>query len=330
MRSVRAEFLGSGWFGSVHASEFEAELTRRSTRRLSESSCDNSKVISGPRVKPLGSLGPAMPSVGMRRTTRVFGVVKGADGARVLRSGRRLWPESGETKLRRPHDGDDWFNVVKNNGVKGVGGGGGLGYEPNGWTVSDKPKKSPALAELEVPKKPSKDDGVALAKVHAFDKMYGIVYTRKRKSLAASRSSEIPAKSEALGGKRFGRRFVRRQRRKLNSGESFAVADNSDAHLGFTPREVISVVVASSLDRNHSAVRFLYSVLAYLTRARLRLTDLFAFLASEPLNSVHTLSGINTFLVSIYCFSFYNCIFFCVCIALLKFVFYVPRICIGI
>ncbi|MCI36464.1 hypothetical protein A2U01_0057687, partial [Trifolium medium] len=34
-----------------------------------------------------------MPSVGMRRTTRVFGVVTNGDTDRVLRSGRRL-PES--------------------------------------------------------------------------------------------------------------------------------------------------------------------------------------------------------------------------------------------
>ncbi|PON46402.1 Enhancer of polycomb protein [Parasponia andersonii] len=284
MRSVRAELLGSGWFGSVHASEFEAELTRRSARRLSESS---DKVVS-PRVKPLGSLGTTMPSVGMRRTTRVFGVVKGADGARVLRSGRRLWPESGETKIRRHHDGDDWFSVKKN--------GGGGGYEPNGWTDDVKPKKSPAVAEIEVPKKP-KDIVAAPAKVHSPDKMYGIVYTRKRRRPA--KSSDIQANSEALlgsSGRRFGRRFVRRQRRKLNSGESFAVADNSDAQLGFTPEEVISVVFVSSLDRNHYAARFLCSVLVYMTRARLRLTDLFTFLVSEPLSSVHTSSGITTFL----------------------------------
>ncbi|XP_062091846.1 uncharacterized protein LOC133797803 [Humulus lupulus] len=280
MRSVRAELLGSGWFGSVHASEFEAELTRRSTRRLSES---GDKVVS-PRVKALGSLGTAaMPSVGMRRTTRVFGVVKGADGARVLRSGRRLLAESGETKLRRHNDGDDWFNVVKSNGGKG-GGGGGLSY---GWTDNDKPKRTPIVAELEVPKKPPKESvGAALAKVHDPDKMYGIVYTRKRKQ-----SCRSPVISKTLCEGRFGRRFVRRQRRKLNSGVSLAAgAGSSDV------RGVISVAVASSLDRNLCAVSFLYSVLVYMTRARLRLTDLFDFLISEPLRSVHTSSGVTTFL----------------------------------
>ncbi|KAF7820259.1 enhancer of polycomb-like protein [Senna tora] len=57
-----------------------------------------------------------MPSVGMRRTTRVFGVVKGADSARVLRSGRRLWPDSGEGKIRRGNDGDEWLKLVKTTG----------------------------------------------------------------------------------------------------------------------------------------------------------------------------------------------------------------------
>ncbi|KAG4402281.1 hypothetical protein AAZX31_02G152200 [Glycine max] len=48
-----------------------------------------------------------MPAAGMRRTTRVFGM-KGAETARVLRSGRRLWPDSGEVKTKRSHDGDEW------------------------------------------------------------------------------------------------------------------------------------------------------------------------------------------------------------------------------
>ncbi|KAJ1435973.1 Enhancer of polycomb-like, N-terminal [Sesbania bispinosa] len=44
-----------------------------------------------------------MPAVGMRRSTRVFGLVmKGADSGRVLRSGRRLWPENSvEAKAKR-------------------------------------------------------------------------------------------------------------------------------------------------------------------------------------------------------------------------------------
>ncbi|KAL5069149.1 hypothetical protein RYX36_020036 [Vicia faba] len=47
-----------------------------------------------------------MPSSEMRRTTRVFGVVKGGDTSSVLRSGRRLWPDCDE-RASRMTIGDD-------------------------------------------------------------------------------------------------------------------------------------------------------------------------------------------------------------------------------
>lgn len=42
-----------------------------------------------------------MPSVPIKQTMSLFGVVKGVDTARVLRSGRRLLPDSGKKKMRR-------------------------------------------------------------------------------------------------------------------------------------------------------------------------------------------------------------------------------------
>ncbi|MCI45859.1 enhancer of polycomb-like transcription factor protein, partial [Trifolium medium] len=47
----------------------------------------------------------------MRRSTRVFGVVmKGSDSGRVLRSGRRLFPEQSvdDNKTKGGNEGDDW------------------------------------------------------------------------------------------------------------------------------------------------------------------------------------------------------------------------------
>ncbi|KAL5538307.1 hypothetical protein UlMin_042727 [Ulmus minor] len=231
-----------------------------------------------------------MPSVGMRRTTRVFGVVKGADGARVLRSGRRLWPESGETKLRRANDGDDWLKIV--NGGKGDG---GLGYEPKGWSHHDSPKKNRALAAVEV-YKPIEKAGLDNGRVS--DKRFGLVYTRRKRKSSQEKISDFPANSEAKDGseKMYGRQFVRRQRRKISSGEYLAVAENVELKVDYWPRRVVTVVVESSLARRFWTARFLISVLMYMTRSRLRLTELFSFLSSEPICSVNSSFGILCFL----------------------------------
>lgn len=132
-----------------------------------------------------------MPSVGMRRTTRVFGVVKGGDTACVLRSGRRLWPDFGDGKTRR---GDEW---EKN---------------PNA-----KPKQGTAKATLD---DDNDDDNVVLLEMvkqrnrkarslsepkNGRDRFFGIVYSRKRKRSGAGAGGD---------GKMFGSQFYRRQWRK--------------------------------------------------------------------------------------------------------------------
>lgn len=79
----------------------------------------------------------AMHSVGTRRTTKVFGVVKGVDGTRVLRSVKRLWPDTVDVKIKEPNNVNDWLTVIKTN----KGDGGGLGYKTNGWTHLSSPTK---------------------------------------------------------------------------------------------------------------------------------------------------------------------------------------------
>lgn len=282
MRSVRAEFF------NFH-SELGTESARRSTRRLSESSRKAS-----PRVEPLGSLATAMPSVGMRRTTRVFGVVKGVDGARVLRSGRRLWPDSGEIKIRRHGDSDDWFKIGK--------GDGGLNYDPHPWVpnTNSKPKRTPAVAEIEAAKHKdsARVNGVDLPHGRPrCDRMFGLVYSRKRKGLAArSSGNDSLANSETSDGsigRKYERRFARRQRRKLNFGKTVTVANGSDSGSKSMRRKVVSIVFGSPMDRNVNTDRVVGSILLYLTRARLRLSHLFAFLLSEPIGRVYSSCGMN-------------------------------------
>ncbi|KAM2065036.1 hypothetical protein EV1_027842 [Malus domestica] len=221
-----------------------------------------------------------MPSVEMRRTTRVFGMAMakgGVDGARVLRSGRRLWPESSESKLVRAHRGDeDWLKVMKSHASDSV-----VSLKNKRWPGNNhirSPKQHAVVLEVPLVKKLESNE--LLADEVKEKTMYGIVYTRKRKRATANVEND--------GGsddRMYGRRFVRRQRRKVN-GEL-------DSHVGFVSREVFCVSIESLCSRRYWAARFLYSVLVYMTRASLGLTELSDFLASEPIGSFFSSCGIQ-------------------------------------
>ncbi|CAN7113699.1 uncharacterized protein LOC103855578 [Brassica rapa] len=105
-----------------------------------------------------------MPSVGMRRTTRVFGVVKAADGARVLRSGRRIWPNNDEPKAKRAHDAvdPDWD-------CKG------------GKVFAEKQQHDKGEDFTVVKRRRVRTEAVGDGK--SVDTKFGIVYNRKRKRL---------------------------------------------------------------------------------------------------------------------------------------------------
>ncbi|KAJ7970553.1 Enhancer of polycomb-like protein [Quillaja saponaria] len=237
-----------------------------------------------------------MPSVGMRRTTRVFGVVKGVDGARVLRSGRRLWPESEDGKLRRGSEGDDWFKLVKTTGKGDGGGGGGVAFNHSGWlrgAVQTKQQVSVINTEDDCSIKmtmPS-EDSVAVTDGNGTDRMFGIVYRRKRKRLDAARH-DFAANPESKMGpnkkmKMFGLHFSRRQRRKKGGSEE-NIVDSRGLHLG-----VLTVLVDPSCGGSFLFSCFLFTVLSYIKRKRLRLKQLSAFLLSEPINGFYASHGFH-------------------------------------
>ncbi|GAB4836303.1 hypothetical protein Ancab_001218 [Ancistrocladus abbreviatus] len=71
-----------------------------------------------------------MPSVGMRRSTRVF-VPKTKEGevVRVLRSGRRLWVKSsGDGVLKVGKGGEQWLRLIDSNRGRVV-----VRSKENGW-----------------------------------------------------------------------------------------------------------------------------------------------------------------------------------------------------
>ncbi|WCJ19070.1 Enhancer of polycomb-like transcription factor protein [Euphorbia peplus] len=163
-----------------------------------------------------------MPSVGMRRTTRVFGVLKGVDRARVLRSGRRLYPGS-DDKLKQETP-PRVNGVVKSENLR---------------DTSDR-------------------------------KMYGIVYSRKRRRADGDTL-------ESLDSKKFGIQFSRRQRRRK--------------HFDDTPRPGLVVEMDSFCPVGLAS--FLLSVFGYMRKSTLRLSQLASFLSGEPVSNAFASSGIR-------------------------------------
>ncbi|KAJ6311399.1 hypothetical protein OIU77_013211 [Salix suchowensis] len=216
-----------------------------------------------------------MPSVGLRRTTRVFGVIKGVDGARVLRSGRRLWPESCDGKLRRSNDGDEWYHTIIKNAnnyqTKNQNKNSDLKYKENsGWAHDDKLKKDlDVVIAIAAPKR--------IKRVKS-EKKFGIVYRRKRKRLDGE-------KGENPDDKKYGIQFSRRQRRRQD-GESLE-------SLECTPELVVLVERFSCSSRSNGLSCFLSSVLRYIKRVILNLSDLADFLSSEPISSVFASNGLH-------------------------------------
>ncbi|KAI4295282.1 hypothetical protein L6164_035344 [Bauhinia variegata] len=226
-----------------------------------------------------------MPSVGMRRTTRVFGVVKGADVARVLRSGRRLWPESGEGKIKRGNDGDEWLKVVNTTG-KG---------DQNGWpraALKKKQEEDEAMVDThndDATETEPKRESASLGEENGRDRMFGIVFTRKRKR-GDSKTSDFSAETVIKRGpedKMFGLHFCRRQRRKMGDSE-----EGETTARGSITRARLSIVVNLSCGGSCWLSAFLFLVLNYVKRVGLRLKDLSAFVLSEPIHGAYSSRGI--------------------------------------
>ncbi|XP_010543606.1 PREDICTED: uncharacterized protein LOC104816460 [Tarenaya hassleriana] len=218
-----------------------------------------------------------MPSVGMRRTTRVFGVVKAADGARVLRSGRRLWPNSGEPKVKRAHDVDEqvWDSLLKDHGKS----------KGNKTSGSSRTGNKPCSPKVNSGEKAEKEDDFRVKRQRKtktvdahdekpVDKMFGIVYSRKRKRLCPKTSGSPDKSDETLRRLKF---YCRRRRVSERVSGS---------------RALLTLVVDWSYrDCWFSSVFGL--VIRYLRSEKLRLSALIAFFMSQPINNVYADHGIK-------------------------------------
>lgn len=232
-----------------------------------------------------------MPSVGMRRTTRVF-------GARVLRSGRRLWTGPGEGKHTRvaaataaaASNGEEWIELLDNS--QDGGGGGGSHCKENGWRLDDDVGlKQQEFAVMDIDEKISEPESVGnrnrslVNQNSSVDRIWGFVYQRKRKRID-SKSSDFEGSSEnkiALEDRKYGKQFVRKQwsRKRIGERQGFARS-----------RVLIAVVEPSSCGIDGFAC-LLSLILRYMKRAKLKLLQLSAFVRSEPVAHVFSSQGIH-------------------------------------
>lgn len=151
-----------------------------------------------------------MPSVEMRRTTRVF-------GARVLRSGRRLFTTEEKLKhMRRTHlpvenAEEGWIELLDHDD-------GDVDLKENGWhnsheanndelmDIDGEPQSEIELGELR------EGDSVEHVNHESGCRRWGLVYTRKRKRTAPPSTDRDTSVSS---DKKFGKKFVRKQARKM-------------------------------------------------------------------------------------------------------------------
>ncbi|KAL6989390.1 hypothetical protein U1Q18_015140, partial [Sarracenia purpurea var. burkii] len=244
-----------------------------------------------------------MPSVGMRRTTRVF-------GARVLRSGRRLWSGPGEIKHIRATaaagavNGEEWIELLDNSGDGGGGGGDDdeIQSKENGWRHNAGSKPEVTVMDIEEKKAENKLLGNVLrSSVNqngSADTMWGSVYQRKRKKIETESSNFYGSskKKMAFEDRKYGKQFVRKQWRKNKIRESFTLelAESCGWKGSVRSRGLLAVVESSSHSTSTCWFACLLGlVLRYMRRADLGLLQLSAFLLSEPLAHVFSSHGIH-------------------------------------
>ncbi|OWM70293.1 uncharacterized protein LOC116198060 [Punica granatum] len=213
-----------------------------------------------------------MPSVGMRRTTRVFGVVKAADGARVLRSGRRLWPESAEGKLRKGGEKDEWYSFVDS---KGSG-------KQIGWAKNVNAKQEAVATDTGDGEDHEMPDAKAVAVVEGVisdvDKMFGVVYCRRRRKRKAPDVSDLDEKKYRI-------HFSRRPKRLKAEGIK------TDTCVPF--RGLALVVKSASCSEDSGFVGFLFSILSYMRKVSLEMSELSGFLSEDPIRGVYSSHGVR-------------------------------------
>ncbi|KAK9122736.1 hypothetical protein Sjap_012338 [Stephania japonica] len=251
-----------------------------------------------------------MPSVGMRRSTRIFvpkSVVKDADMARVLRSGKRL----GATEAEADKGKEDWIGILGNSGddvaycknyewkklvperddidddtVLGfITGSKGLKGLKN-RAASNKGLKDRVASKIDVAGEKAKDKG-----------QWVIRYSRKRwrsrwRSLGSS-GDVIDFNPRSKEDRMCGKKYFRK-RRKVVVGSSLKKGVTALSRSRFVCKALVNVVVEQSCSSTSGFARFLVSVLNSIRSSlAVDLSMLAGFLCSQPIVEVFSRHGIH-------------------------------------
>ncbi|KAF6151767.1 hypothetical protein GIB67_010341 [Kingdonia uniflora] len=208
-----------------------------------------------------------MPSVGMRRSTRVFVpklVAKDSDEVRNLRS----------TKQFSLHSVGDRILVMAN--------------------TLDNTFGREVLLEM---------GNAALENNGGEDKRVDIVYTRKRRKLSSGNMFVSLAQSQFVNKKRmFGKKYFRKRWRNVAVSLVGKLVWEEKGYLDIVREiswgttSILHVVVDSGCRSNgFRFTDFLVLVLSYMRKSRLRLSQLVAFMCSEPICQVFSQHGLHFF-----------------------------------
>ncbi|KAK9156692.1 hypothetical protein Scep_003266 [Stephania cephalantha] len=239
-----------------------------------------------------------MPSVGMRRSTRIFvpkSVVKDADMARVLRSGKRLAAtEANKGKA----GGEDWIGILRNSGddVAYCKNYGRKKIVPEHEDIDDDTVLGLITGSKGLKKRASKID-MAGEKAKAKAKWGRVIlYTRKRRRSSSSSgdviNSNLKSRERVLEDRMCGKKYFRK-RRKVVAGSSLnGVTALSRSR--FVCKALVNVVVEQSCSSASKFARFLVSVLNSIRSSMgVDLSGLAAFLCSERIAGVFSRHGIH-------------------------------------
>ncbi|GAB4855062.1 hypothetical protein Ancab_023645 [Ancistrocladus abbreviatus] len=139
------------------------------------------------------------------------------------------------------------------------------------------------------------------------DKMYGKVYSRKRKRDDVKNSGFPANRGSAEGGrdKMYGLHFVRRQKTRKICPEGSAIVKPCNNYSGVGEfwggkvdigvHGVLTIVVETSCARSCRFASLLSSILRHMTIADVGLLGLSAFLVSKPISRTFASCGINFF-----------------------------------
>lgn len=234
---------------------------------------------------PLEHLAP-MPSMGMGKTTRVF-------RARVLRSGRQLWIPC-EGKRVRAIEGEQWIELLDS--VGDGDGGEAAQCKENGWHRNNASLKQESTGIIlnsdvnstAVTPQLGRPEPVGVSENKNVDKMWGVVYRRKRKRVEFQNLGIVDnGVNWCLEHGRYGRQYVRKQSKKKIKGSS---AEGSQGH----PASVKQIVVVNSSHASTNLIScLLNSILCYMRTTSVSLQHLSAFLHTKPIHDLYTLHGVH-------------------------------------